>query len=570
MEWLSHPYARSILMVALSLLVFVWYAYRQMRPYRVLRKALSASGHGGKQIAVGYFSQEDLAGGRVKARLAKPAMLVANSNGSIDVFVLTRWNACLHYQMPLAATGFEWFRSMLGGMLPPLLRLRFDGRSHYLFKRNRVLGNPAGAAGKLHEQLAAVIPDFPAAHADGFRYMEWAVRCYALLLIGTVFVAIGASWSPGTDAEPMVLTRQDEGQVYAASYRWLYRFDAADRLAERIDMTSLGISDGVSDMEYLGEERFLVGDSGDGIIKVCDFSAHKCEPLAGFTAGKPFLRSFQFVRDPQHERIYVADSSRHRLLELDAEGVLLREIAGPDSLCFPNDPLVVEGMLVVASTNHHKLLAWDLSQPGFSVPVQEWLTVQQGRDDVQCPAVFEAPNTEYFAREIPRAGSSRAVAFSNSRPGQIWPIVIARGPQGGLWVLNAGNNLQYADLLIFDKWPLDARPRRVVLDDGIDPISMLVRNNDVLVAENGRPSIIRISPDGRVLGEFGGAEFTGLMASIADRQQIYKQVALYAKYLVGVLLLILVLALPVVIALRIKYLQKQDPSFTPIPDGPST
>lgn len=96
----------------------------------------------------------------------------------------------------------------------------------------------------------------------------------------------------------------------------------------------------------------------------------------------------------------------------------------------------------------------------------------------------------------------------------------------------------------------------------------MVRNNDVLVAENGRPSIIRISPDGRVLGEFGGAEFTGLMASIADRKQTWKQLALYAKYLVGVLLL--VLALHVVIALRIKYLQRQDPSFTTIPDGPST
>ncbi|MGB5340081.1 MAG: hypothetical protein WBO06_13420, partial [Gammaproteobacteria bacterium] len=99
--------------------------------------------------------------------------------------------------------------------------------------------------------------------------------------------------------------------------------------------------------------------------------------------------------------------------------------------------------------------------------------------------------------------------------------------------------------------------------------SMLVRKNDVLLAENDRPSIVRISHDGRVLGEFGDAEFSGMMASIADRQQMYEQVSLYAKYIVGVLLLVLLIAVPVVTALRIRYIQMQDPSFMFIPDGQS-
>ncbi|MGB5306000.1 MAG: hypothetical protein WBO57_07140, partial [Gammaproteobacteria bacterium] len=499
----------------------------------------------------------------------KPAMLVMDNNGDIDVYVLTPWDACLRYHMSLIDIGFEWFRSMLGGMLPPLLRLRFDGRSHYLFKRNCILGNPARTAGKFYAELARSIPGLPPPRADGFRYMEWAIRIYALLMIGTVFVAIAASWSPGMDEEPMVLAQQGDGQVLAASHRWLYRFDTADQLVERIDLQSLGFGDGISDMESLDDGRFLVGDSGAGIIKVCDFSARQCASLEGFNDERFFLRSFQFVHDPQHERIYAADSSRHRLLELDAEGALVREIAGPDSVCFPNDPLIAQGMLVIANTNHHKLLAWDLSQAGFSVPAQEWLTVQQGRDDVHCPSVFEAPNTGYFAREIPRADASRAVAFSNARPGQIWPFAMTRGPNGGLWVLNAGNNLQHADLLIFNDWPSDSQPQRVYLDDGIDPISMLVRKNDVLLAENDRPSIIRISHDGRVLGEFGDVEFSGMMASIADRQQMYEQVSLYAKYIVGVLLLVLLIAVPVVAALRIRYIQMQDPSFMLVPDGQS-
>ena len=567
MEWLSHPFVSTLLLSALLLLIILWYAYRRIRPYRMLRKALSADGREGRQVPVGYFSQEDMAGGRVNARFAKPAMLVADSQGDIDIYVLTPWNACLRHRLPSADTGFEWFRSTLGGLLPPLLRLRFDGRSHYLFKRNRVAGNPARKADKLYAELADVKPNMPVPRPDGFRYMAWAVRCYALLLLGTVLVAVGASWSPGLDEEPMVLAMQDAGQVYAASHRWLYRFDAADRLVERVDMLSLGINNGISDMEFLGDGRFLVGDSGAGLIKVCDFAARQCQPLAGFNKDKLFLRSFQFVHDPQRGRIYAADSSRHRLLELDADGTLLREIAGPESLCFPNDPLVVGDRLIVANTNHHKLIAWDLSQPGFSEPVQEWLTVEQGRDDVQCPQVFDTPNTEYFARERLRAGRSRAVAFSNARPGKVWPFVITRGPTGGLWVLNAGNNLQHADLLIFDEWPFAAHPRRVYLDEDLDPISILMRRNDVLLAENDRPSIIRITHDGRVLEDFGGAEFTDLMVSIADRQQRYQQVALYAMYLSVVLLLVLLVAVFVIARLRIKYIQMQDPSFILLPDG---
>jgi hypothetical protein len=108
-----------------------------MRPYRLLRRALSTGSHRGKQIPVGYLSQEDLAGGHAGRQFAKPAMLATGNNGDLDLYILTRGSACLHYRLPSADTGFYWFHSMLGGMLPPLLRLRFEGRSHYLFKQDK-------------------------------------------------------------------------------------------------------------------------------------------------------------------------------------------------------------------------------------------------------------------------------------------------------------------------------------------------------------------------------------------------------------------------------------------------
>ena len=566
MDLLSHPFTVSILLLVLLILIFVWLAYRRIYPYRRLQAFLPERGSIDMQIPVGYFSQEDLAGGKLNRKHAKPAMLVLDARSDVAIYVLTRGDLCLHYRMPVTATRFDWFRSMLGGLLPPLLCLRFDGRSHYLFKRNRVQGSPVRTASKFYAELGEVIPDLPQPRLDNYKYLEWGVRGFAPLILGVVIVALVASWSPGMDEEPMVLVQQDDGEVYAASHRWLYRFDAEDHLIERIDMELLGISNGISDMESIDDGRFMVGDSGAGLIKICDFSVRHCKPLEGFADGGLFLRSFQFARDPLRERIYVADSSRHRLLELDAQGTLIREIAKSDSVCFPNDPQIVKDMLVIANTNHHKLLAWDLAEPDFSEPVEEMLTVHQGRDDVLCPAVFETPNTEYFAREVQQEGGSRAIAFSNARPGQIWPFVITPGQKGGLWVLNAGDNLQHADLMKFAEWPSVEKPRRIFLDETLDPIGLLVRRDDVLLVENNRPSILRLSHDGRLLGDFGDAKFTGLMASIGARQITYKRVARNALYLAGVLLLVLVVVLPVIIAFRIKYIQKQDPSFLPVSD----
>ncbi|MFW2440593.1 MAG: hypothetical protein ACN4GR_14645 [Arenicellales bacterium] len=566
MEWLTPTFLRMLLLVVLAILIIALYVYRRVRPYRLIRKTLSSSANSGTQIPIGYFSQEDLAGGHLHRRYAKPAMLVINKDSDIDIFVLTSWNAYIHYQIPLVDASFVWFRSMLGGLLPPLLQLRIDGRSHYLFKRNIVSGSPARTARKFYHELTAQISNLPLPHADNFRHMEWAIRIYALMLMIGVVIAIVASWAPRVDEEPMVLVQQGDGHVYAASNRWMYSFDANDRLVEKIDMQSLGFSNGVSDMEYMEDGRFLVGDSGGGIIKVCDFSARNCEPLKGFKKSKLFLRSFQFTRNPKTERIYVADSSRHRLLELDAQGELIRVIVGPDIVCFPNDPLLVDDILVIANTNHHKLLAWNLKQPNFIEPTQEWLTVKKGRDDVLCPSIIETPNTEYFAREKRQQGGSRAAAFNNARPGKVWPFVLSRGPKGGMWVLNAGSNMQYADLLMFNEWPSDSRPKRVYLDENIDPISILVRKNDVLLAESDRPSIIRISHDGKFIGNFGDTKFNNLMMSISSQQKLYALTAMYAVYAVVVLLILLLIALPVTAALRIKYIQKQDPSFLLMPD----
>ncbi|NNJ94626.1 MAG: hypothetical protein HKP57_07770, partial [Halobacteria archaeon] len=111
MELLWPPWARPVLLFVLLSLVFAWVAYRRMRPYRLLRRTLSAGGQRGKQIPVGYLSQEDLAGGHVGRQFAKPAMLVTGNNGELDVYVLTRGSACLRYRLPSADTGFDWFRS---------------------------------------------------------------------------------------------------------------------------------------------------------------------------------------------------------------------------------------------------------------------------------------------------------------------------------------------------------------------------------------------------------------------------------------------------------------------------
>jgi len=104
-------------------------------------------------------------------------------------------------------------------------------------------------------------------------------------------------------------------------------------------------------------------------------------------------------------------------------------------------------------------------------------------------------------------------------------------------------------------------PARVALDAGADPIALLVRRDDILIAETGYPSIQRVSHDGTVLGTFGDAGFSAAMARQHAGMVRRKKLRRYAIPAAIILLLALGTAIVIIRNYRLKYLIETDPAY---------
>ena len=98
----------------------------------------------------------------------------------------------------------------------------------------------------------------------------------------------------------------------------------------------------------------------------CDPDTRRCRP---FSRQLPaFTRSFRLAVDWGRERVYVADTSRHRLVMLDLEG---RQLAVAEGFRFPNQLRLIDGGLWLADTNHHRLVRVGTDDDSFGEIVEE-------------------------------------------------------------------------------------------------------------------------------------------------------------------------------------------------------
>ncbi len=92
-----------------------------------------------------------------------------------------------------------------------------------------------------------------------------------------------------------------------------------------------------------------------------------------------------------------------------------------------------------------------------------------------------------------------------------------RDRRGQWWVLNADAGMTRAEVMVFDE---DfSRPRRVDVGDRADPLSLLVRQEDVLITDTRGSAILRVSLDGERLGRFGDARFQAWIETQRARQR---------------------------------------------------
>jgi len=94
-----------------------------------------------------------------------------------------------------------------------------------------------------------------------------------------------------------------------------------------------------------------------------------------------------------------------------------------------------------------------------------------------------------------------------------------------------------------------------------DPIALLSRGDELLIAETETPSIVRMSLDGRSLGVFGDSAFLAEMGSLTERRKQRSQYQMIGIFLITVFFILMLGTLTIFRHCRVRDIIAQDPAF---------
>ncbi len=200
-------------------------------------------------------------------------------------------------------------------------------------------------------------------------------------------------------------------------------------------------------------------DAKMGLFR-CSLETFQCNPFT-----KPALNlnnAFSLAIDWATDRVFLADSSRHRVDMYSETGELLDS---QDRFRFPNQIDVIDNRLYVADTNHHSLVAYDISG--------------QRIGDIE----------EFFDTRTEQS----------MQRGDVWPAAFLLH-HNQRWVINHQNNMKNGGVYIFDGKGEFIKKLR--LPNEADPFSILQMGDQVLVTDYSQDRIYRYNLNGKLLGEF--------------------------------------------------------------------
>lgn len=285
----------------------------------------------------------------------------------------------------------------------------------------------------------------------------------------------------------------------------LLEFDQEEKFVRAIDLPELGVESEVTDFAFFGNgdllirfgrdqrspwfniRRFFrlenktpeVRGSRDGRLVRCDLEARECTDFA-----MPRFNlddTFHLEVDWSTDRVFLADSSRHRLLMFSPQGSLLGQVTS--GLRFPNQLTYADGLLYVANTNRHEITVFDVSEHD--------LMISQGHSFRVDPA--------------------------GSNPGDNrWPqSVSALGDE--IWLVSATRNMANGIGLRFS--PQGRFLGRLPAPETADLFGILPFGDQVLVADFENSRVYRYSLSGERLNDFTPAELTRRVDMLNERRE---------------------------------------------------
>ncbi len=285
---------------------------------------------------------------------------------------------------------------------------------------------------------------------------------------------------------PTFMASASDGRLVVQLGQQLFLVDNLSGDETVVDLDAMGFGDNIGNFDFFANGDVLLrtgsrlrslleeieatarfgndnyAAASDNALSRCDMEWRECHQFSVHLPG--FDRAFRVFIDRVSDTVYLADTSRHRILKLDGNGQLL---AFREGFKFPNQISLVEGQLWVTDTNNHRLVAVSME-------------------------------TESFGEEI---------SAINVRPDNqhIWPSAFAK-VNGEWWVLAMGDNM--SDGIIVRYTSEGTEVGQLNLPRNADPLSLGLFGNDVLVTDHRNFAVYRYNLHGGRLVDFSSPRLT--------------------------------------------------------------
>ncbi|MBI5676165.1 MAG: hypothetical protein HZC48_10140 [Nitrospirae bacterium] len=336
-----------------------------------------------------------------------------------------------------------------------------------------------------------------------------------LIIIALIILITWASKKEIDEAGPSLINQDAHGRIWLEFNSDIYILTNEGDIITELDIKQLGIAPPFASFTPLPDGGMLVGSretrkihvigSDGSSVKVIDLAENKIGPLFGV---------FHLFYNAMTSEILIADTSNHRIVVIDINGKVVKwagEVDNtPGQFDFPNNILVDnQRRIILVNTNKHRLsiLSDSLETLNEYNPLSR--------------------NSSQFT----------------------WPVFLGADKKGRFYVTNHDNNLKGGELVRLD---VDGSREMVyTLPEGVEPMSILVREKDILLSDHHTFRIYSIRHDDRELSIYGSKGLNDMMEKSRKNEVFYTLTVKICQALL-VLILFCLLAILLVSKLRRK------------------
>ena len=312
-----------------------------------------------------------------------------------------------------------------------------------------------------------------------------------------------------------LMTKHPDGDVVIQVGKSLYKVNPQTLDETHIQLQELGISDTLGGFAFFSNGDLLIRADNNQTVERsetdvytrtenfdyttaenhylarCNLATQQCSQ---FSSQLPaFTRTFRLFIDWQTDEVYLADTSRHRIIKLNSTGETL---AIKEGFKFPNQLKLIGDILWLSDTNHNRFVSL-------------------------------ATDTENFGLEL---------TSHNVKSGtRTWPSDIAQ-VGNEWWGLIMDSDMKDGRIIRYGHdWK---RIKSLNLPMHADPLSLLSLDDRVVITDNKRVAIYQFDLDGNRIIDLETPLLSAHLANILAEQKFY-QLAQYSCWAVFFVLLLI-------------------------------